>query len=86
MKAKYVIALSALLSVIGLQQAFAQQAQSVPEVADPANPEVDGQKMTPFTFLKKYCQGTAQDEKKTCDAVSRAMAIKAADGTLPKGW
>jgi hypothetical protein len=57
---------------------------AVPNVQNPHNIVVNGEKMTQAAFLKKYCTGDGYG--KTCMAVQQAMRSDATKGPVPKGW
>lgn len=57
---------------------------AVPDIEDPHNIVVSGQKMTQAAFLKKYCTGDGYG--KTCMDVQQAMRADATKGAVPKGW
>ena len=55
---------------------------SVPEVADPASPVVDGKAMTTSAFLDKYCLG--KEQVPTCILVTREKRKQSTRGEVPK--
>ncbi|MEY3201040.1 MAG: hypothetical protein RIR70_590 [Pseudomonadota bacterium] len=56
----------------------------VPEVEDPQNIVINGQKMSSVAFLEKYCIGKTNNE--TCAKVSYYARKNATRGPMPKGW
>lgn len=67
-----------LLVILGLMAC----SKGVPNISDPHNIEVDGQKLTQKEFLEKYC--TKEQGNATCIQVSNAMGLDAAKGGTPK--
>lgn len=55
----------------------------VPNVEDPHNVVVDGQKITQADFLQKYCVGKELNE--TCTKVKNAMAMDSTQSKSPGG-
>lgn len=59
-------------------------ADDVPQVKDPHNVVVKGEKMTQQAFLESYCVKAMKND--TCEKVNQAMRSDFSKGAPPKGW
>lgn len=58
------------------------KSDGVPNIENPHNIVVDGQKITQSDFLQKYCVGIRNN--KTCEIVQNAMMMDATKGEVPR--
>lgn len=58
--------------------------EGIPQVTDYKNPTVDGQSMTNWDFLKKYCRTVKSRDSETCRKVH--ISTDVGMGSIPKAW